>query len=135
MTLRYTSVLPNDLLLRDIKAHLDWFQAVLQRAFFPAAAEQAEQAVPDILIQWCAENRHRESVDEKAVEQILRVHNALAEAAADCLRAEGLSQENYTALTQSLDAYMKELQHFSADLAGSNFSIDTVTGLRSARRV
>src|SRR5690606_26802109 len=79
------------------------------------------------------ENAHRDALDDKAVAQMRRIHAALAEAGEDCLRAErGLTPEAYTALTECLDAYMKELQRFSEDLAGSNFSIDTVTGLRSA---
>lgn len=133
MTLRYRSVLPETLLLRDIKAHLDWHAAVLQQALFPAAAKTAEIKIPEIFVNWCAENAHRDAVDDKAVAQMRRVHEALAEAGEDCLRAEGgLTPEAYTTLTECLDAYMKELQRFSEDLAGSNFSIDTVTGLRSA---
>lgn len=132
MTLRYTSVLPNDLLLRDIRAHLDWLESVLQQAFFPAAAGGEKHGIPDIFIKWCADNAHRDSVDEKSVEQLRRIHDALAEAGADCLAAGGFTPAAYQALTQCLDAYMQELQRFSADLAGSNFNIDTVTGLRSA---
>ncbi|TNE30786.1 MAG: diguanylate cyclase [Alphaproteobacteria bacterium] len=135
MALRYTSVLPNDLLLRDIKAHMDWFEAVLRQSFFSnaTAADGGEFTIPTIFAKWCADNTHRDSVDEAAVEQMRQVHDALAETGADCLRAEGgMTQENYTALTQCMDAYIKQLQKFSEDLAGSNFSIDTVTGLRSA---
>jgi diguanylate cyclase (GGDEF)-like protein len=135
MALRYTSVLPNDLLLRDIKAHMDWFETVLRRSFFPAAVTEDGEApaIPAIFVKWCGDNTHKESVDEKDVEHLLQIHDALAEAGADCLRvAGGMTQENYTALTQCMDAYMKQLQKFSEDLAGSNFSIDTVTGLRSA---
>lgn len=133
MALRYTSVLPNDLLLRDIKAHMDWFETVLRQSFFPAAEDGEAPVLPAIFVKWCADNSHRDSVDETAVEQMRQIHDALAEAGADCLQAaDGMTQENYTALTQCMDAYIKQLQKFSEDLAGSNFSIDTVTGLRSA---
>jgi len=133
MALRYTSILPNDLLLRDIKAHQNWFEEVLRRGFFPAETETEAPAVPMTFVNWCNVNTDKDAVDEDAVKQMCQIHDALAETGADCLRAAGgLSQENYTALTQCMNAYMKQLQRFSENLAGSNFSIDTVTGLRSA---
>lgn len=136
MTLRYASVLPNDLLLRDIAAHVDWFESVLRAVIFPDEAVGEPSALPEDFLIWCAGKAESGALEEANVIRLQRLHDDLAEAAAACLAhtqsGSLLTQELYNRLAQRLEDYIDFVRRLGADMAGSHFSIDTVTGLRSA---